>query len=237
MPDYSSRPLNKIFTSVPPNYDLINRLFTWRMDECWRKKTARICLEEHPEQVMDLCTGTGDLAVQLARLSGGNTAITGFDYSQPMLDLAKQKAVRNGFETLEFIHGDAAAMPFPDGHFDAIGIAFAFRNLTYKNPDASRFLHEINRVLKIGGRFVIVESSQPKNRLIRALFRLYTRNMVFIMGAFISKNKSAYRYLAQSVIHYYTPEEIEALLKNHGFSAATHKPLFFGAAAIHTALK
>lgn len=235
--EYSNRPLNKIFTAVPPNYDLINRLFTWRMDECWRKKTARLCLENDPAEVMDLCTGTGDLAIRLARESGGKAKITGYDYSRPMLEKAEEKAARTGITGMDFIFGDAADMPFGDGRFDAIGIAFAFRNLTFKNPDASRFLNEIHRVLKPGGRFVIVESSQPKNRIIRALFRLYTRNMVFLMGAFISSNKAAYRYLAHSVIHYYTPEEVEELLKKHGFSSANHTPLFFGAAAIHIAVK
>ena len=77
MPDYSNRPLNRIFTSVPPNYDLINRMFTWRMDERWRKRTARLCLENEPVKVMDLCTGTRDLAIQLARLSNGSVKITG----------------------------------------------------------------------------------------------------------------------------------------------------------------
>ena len=93
--------------------------------------------------------------------------------------------------------------PFPDDYFDAIGIAFAFRNLTYKNPDTNHYLKEILRVLKPGGCFVIVESSQPKNPLLRKLFRIYTKNMVYRLGSILSGNRGAYKYLSASVINYF----------------------------------
>jgi demethylmenaquinone methyltransferase/2-methoxy-6-polyprenyl-1,4-benzoquinol methylase len=237
MPDYTHRPLNKIFTRVTPRYDLINRLFTLRLDERWRKKATRAILRDNPSKVLDLCTGTGDLAVMIARMCGNKPEITGYDYSQPMLELATVKAARKKAQNIVFMHGDAAAMPFPDKYFDAIGIAFAFRNLTFRNPDAEAFLDEIFRVLKPGGRFVVVESSQPKNSFVRAAFRLYTRYMVLLMGAVLSKNKPAYQYLAYSVIHFYKPEEIEDLLRQRGFSSASHQSLFLGAAAIHVAVK
>ena len=98
-----SRPLYKIFTAVPPSYDLINRIFTLRLDERWRKKASKECLAENPERIMDLCTGTGDLAIRLAKMTGGKTEITGYDYSQPMLDLAKVKAKRHGQKDIRFI--------------------------------------------------------------------------------------------------------------------------------------
>ncbi len=231
-----SRPLHNIFTAVPPSYDLINRLFTWRLDERWRKKAAGICLEGNPKHVMDLCTGTGDLAVRFAKIAGPGTEITGYDYSQPMLDLAQAKSVRKRTEKIRFMLGDAADMPFPDGYFDSIGIAFAFRNLTYKNKDSKRFLAEIIRVLKPGGKFVIVESSQPKNPLWRFLFRVYTKTMVYYMGSWISGNKTAYRYLANSVIDYYKPDEVVTLLKKAGFYDVKYMPQLGGVAAIHVAI-
>jgi demethylmenaquinone methyltransferase/2-methoxy-6-polyprenyl-1,4-benzoquinol methylase len=186
---------------------------------------------------MDLCTGTGDLAIRFALMSGPATAVTGYDYSQPMLDIAHQKAAKKNTNRIEFLLGDAAEMPFPDGHFDAIGIAFAFRNLTYKNKDSKKFLAEIFRVLKPGGKFVIVESSQPKNPIWRFLFKVYTKTMVYYIGSWISGNKTAYRYLANSVIDYYKPEEVVALLKNTGFGEVTYNPQMGGVAAIHVALK
>jgi demethylmenaquinone methyltransferase / 2-methoxy-6-polyprenyl-1,4-benzoquinol methylase len=232
-----SRPLYKIFSSVPPSYDLINRLFTWRMDERWRKRAAKLVLENEPQRIMDLCTGTGDLAIHIAGISGGGTGITGFDYSRPMLDIAERKAQESAGGRISFVLGDAAEMPFTNGYFGAIGIAFAFRNLTYKNKDSDKFLAEIYRVLEPGGRFVIVESSQPANGLLRFLFRVYTKTMVYYLGSWISGNKTAYRYLANSVIDYFTPEEVTALLQKAGFSGIRHIPLMGGVAAIHLAIK
>src|SRR5512136_3089773 len=123
------RPLYRIFTAVPPSYDLINRIFTLRLDERWRKIATEEILAENPAKIMDLCTGTGDLAVRLAKMTDGKAEITGYDYSQPMLDLAHKKAARAGKGQIRFIKGDAAEMPFPENYFDSIGIAFAFRNL------------------------------------------------------------------------------------------------------------
>jgi demethylmenaquinone methyltransferase/2-methoxy-6-polyprenyl-1,4-benzoquinol methylase len=235
--DYSSRPLNKVFTDVPKRYDLINRLFSWRLDELWRKRATKECLANNPGKFMDLCTGTGDLAVRIASASKGQIEITGYDYSEPMLEMAKIKAQKAGAENISFIYGDAADMPFPEGYFDTIGIAFAFRNLTYKNFDTPRFLQEINRVLKPGGRFIIVESSQPSRKWLRDLFRFYTRRIVYPLGSWISRNRPAYKYLSNSVINYYTAEQVCELLKDYGFSTVTFQRLTGGIAAVHVAVK
>jgi demethylmenaquinone methyltransferase/2-methoxy-6-polyprenyl-1,4-benzoquinol methylase len=237
-PPDGQRPLYGIFTAVPPRYDLINRLFTWRLDERWRIRAAREILADDPQVIMDLCTGTGDLAVRIAKMSGKDLDITGYDYSRPMLDLAQQKiATHAAGKTIGLVQGDAAQMPYGDGHFDAIGIAFAFRNLTYKNRDSKRFLAEIYRVLKPGARFVVVESSQPKNLILRFFFRIYTKTMVYYIGSWISGNRTAYRYLANSVIDYYHPEEVISLLKSAGFRQVSHVPLMGGVAAVHIAVK
>jgi demethylmenaquinone methyltransferase/2-methoxy-6-polyprenyl-1,4-benzoquinol methylase len=235
--DYSSRPLNKVFTNVPRRYDLINRLFSLRLDERWRRNATRHCLAGNPAKFMDLCTGTGDLAIRVANKSKNKIEIIGYDYSVPMLEIAKEKSAKARAEDIEFIHGDAASMPFPDDYFDTIGIAFAFRNLTYKNFDTPKFLAEINRVLKPGGRFIIVESSQPRNALLKALFRFYTQRIVYPLGSKISGNKAAYKYLSNSVINYYTPEEVIELLKPFGFSSVSFESLTGGIAAVHIATK
>jgi demethylmenaquinone methyltransferase/2-methoxy-6-polyprenyl-1,4-benzoquinol methylase len=234
---HEAMPLYRIFTAVPPSYDLINRIFTLRLDERWRKEAAKECLTGNPARIMDLCTGTGDLAIRLAKMADKNIEITGYDYSQPMLDLAGKKAAKAGHEKIKFVQGDVAIMPYPDGHFDSIGIAFAFRNLTFKNHDTERFLKEIHRVLKDGGRFVIIESSQPQRQWLRGLFRFYTRYFVYPVGSLVSGNKGAYKYLSYSVIHYYQPEEICGLLKGYGFSEVTFKQLTGGVSALHVAVK
>ena len=180
------KPLHRIFTAVPPRYDLINHVITWGMDGWWRLKAARECLSSAPQRALDLGCGTGDLAVQLAKMAG-DIEIIGLDYSPPMLEIARKKAGRLAKEKrISFVYGDAAHLPFPDGYFDCVGISFAFRNLTYQNPLAERYLAEVLRVLGAGGRFIIVETSQPKVRLIRRLFHLYLLSFAFGLGWLIS---------------------------------------------------
>jgi len=171
-----SRPLYDVFTAVPRRYDLVNRVVTWGFDQRWRRKAARECLSSRPHKVLDLCCGTGDLVINLARLSDSDVELTGIDYSHPMLKIAAGKAeLLAGGRKILFTSGDAANLPFPDGYFDCVGISFAFRNLTYKNPLLPRHLAEVFRVLGAGGRFVIVETSQPGAGLFRKLFHLYLR--------------------------------------------------------------
>jgi demethylmenaquinone methyltransferase/2-methoxy-6-polyprenyl-1,4-benzoquinol methylase len=224
--------------AVPPRYDLINRVITWGQDNAWRLLAARECLDSSPKRLLDICCGTGKLAIDTAGIADSNTRIVGVDFSLPMLELAVTEAGRsNSGERVSFVHGDAAALPFPDGHFDCVGIAFAFRNLTYKNPLTMSYLAEIARVLRPEGRFVIVESSQPRVRLIRKLFHLYLRTFVFRLGYLLSGNRGAYRYLAESAARFYTPDELGNLLLSSGFSRFLSRPLMFGTVAIHVAVK
>jgi demethylmenaquinone methyltransferase/2-methoxy-6-polyprenyl-1,4-benzoquinol methylase len=225
-----------MFTTVPRRYDLVNHVITWGLDTGWRRRAARACLADSPGHVLDICCGTGDLAVNLARMAGPNTTITGLDYSQPMLDIAKAKAEKAGVSgKLSLVHGDVSLLPFPDGYFDSIGISFAFRNLTYKNPLTEKYLTEIRRVLASGGRFVIIESSQPQNGLIRWLYHLYLRLFVANAGCWLSGNRGAYRYLAGSARNYYGPTEVKDLLIEAGFSEVSYRPLLLGAAGIYIA--
>lgn len=232
------RPLYTIFTAVPPHYDLINRIFTFGLDESWRRQAAQTCLNSNPKLVLDLCCGTGDLALCLANLAQPGTEIIGIDYSLPMLSKAREKAAgRRLNANVQFIHGDVGDLPFPDGYLDSIGISFAFRNLTYKNPKTQKYLSELVRVLKLGGEFVIVESSQPRNKLVRTIAHAYLRVFVYSLGSWISKNRPAYKYLSESAQNYYTAEALSDLLVTAGFKSVEFKRLFSGAAAIHKAIK
>jgi demethylmenaquinone methyltransferase/2-methoxy-6-polyprenyl-1,4-benzoquinol methylase len=232
------KPLHSMFTAVPPRYDLVNRIITLGLDKRWRRLAAKACLEDKPQCILDLGCGTGDLTINIARLAGDNVAITGLDYSLPMLELAQQKANKTGIgQRVQFIHGEATQLPFPDGHFDCVGISFAFRNLTYKNQLGPPHLAEVKRVLKSGGRYVIVESSQPANRVIRTLFHFYLRVFVAPVGILLSGNKSAYRYLADSTSRFYSPREVKDILLAAGFCNVNYRPLLFGAAGIHVAIR
>ena len=243
MPSYKNnttvrKPLHRMFTAVPPRYDLVNHVITLGLDSCWRRKAAGECLSSHPGKVLDLGCGTGDLIIAIARMSTDNVEMAGTDYSQPMLEIADRKAKRLApAKSISFILGDAADLPFPDGHFDCAGISFAFRNLTYKNPSAKRHLAEVCRVLKEGGRFVIVETSQPESRFIRTIYHLYLRWFVFWPGYLISGNKEAYHYLAESASRFYNSGEVKEMLLSAGFSRVSFRPLLFGAVGMHVATK
>jgi demethylmenaquinone methyltransferase/2-methoxy-6-polyprenyl-1,4-benzoquinol methylase len=231
-------PLHHIFTAVPRRYDLINHIITWGLDWWWRRLAAEECLRSRPARVLDLGCGTGDLGLNIAQLGQNSLAVLGLDYSRPMLEVATAKAKRlRGQRNISFIHGDAASLPFPEGSFDCVGISFAFRNLTYRNPLAPHHLAEVRRVLHPGGRYIIVESSQPKSKLIRGLFHLYLRWFVYPIGRLLSGNRRAYHYLAQSAARFYPAEEVKAMLLRAGFREVHCRSLLFGVAAIHVAIK
>ncbi len=215
---------------------MVNSLITWNMDKQWREKAARECLLSRPTRVLDLCCGTADLAIAVSRLADYPLEVSGLDYSQAMLDIASAKALAVGAKII-YTQADASRLPFPDASFDCIGISFAFRNLTYHNPLIKKHLSEILRVLAPGGRCVIVESSQPKSKIIRTLYHIYMRKFAFWIGWLISGNRSAYRYLAESCSWYYSAEEVKGLLLKAGFREVSYIPLFFGVAGIHVAIK
>ena len=232
------KPLYDIFTAVPGKYDLINCIFIWGLDARWRLEAAQTCLKTHPSEILDLCCGTGDLTIKLAQLATLDTTVIGLDYSQPMLERAKEKTSHLRLKKQPmFTQGDVADLPFPDGNFDCIGISFAFRNLTHKNQLTQRYLAEILRILKPGGRFIIVESSQPPNPLIRKLDHIYLRTFIRWIGFLLSGNKPAYTYLSESTQKFYYAEELGDLLIKAGFSKFSVKRLLFGAVVIHTAVK
>jgi demethylmenaquinone methyltransferase/2-methoxy-6-polyprenyl-1,4-benzoquinol methylase len=227
-----------MFDRVPDRYDLVNRVVTLGFDTRWRKLAVRACLERDPRSILDICTGTGDLAVALARATGGSTAVAAADFSAPMLSAARRKAERAGVaDRVELVRVDAVALPFADESFEAVGVSFGFRNLTHRNRNRDRHLSEIARIVAPGGRFVIVESSQPAAPLFRAGFSAYLGAWVEPMGAWISGERGAYRYLARSARDFYEPHEVEQLLIDAGFTEVRTKPLLTGAAALHVAEK
>jgi len=202
----------------------------------WRRSVSKECLKGNPEKVLDLCTGTGDLAIQLVKDCRNSIGIQALDYSDPMLEVARRKAKKKNISSIEFIQGDAGDLPYENNSMDAIGITFAFRNLTYKNPGRDKYLAEIIRVLKPGGKFVFAESSQPNSKFIRFFFRIYLRVFIEWIGGMISGHRSAYRYLAISAKNYYNAEELTGLLLGAGYKDVRHKAFMAGAARITVAI-
>lgn len=231
------RPLFRMFNEVPGRYDIMNRIITLGQDERWRKKAVSICMEEDPEKVLDICTGTADLALRIARSTKKDIGVTASDFSQPMLDVAAKKAEKLNGQKVDFVLADTADLPFSENLFDVTTIGFAFRNLTYKNKFTGQYLSEIHRTLKPNGMFIIVESSQPRNPVLRLGFRLYLKVWVQWLGGLLSGHDKAYRYLAVSARNYYSPEEVQKLLEENGYVDFRHNSMLGGSAAIYTVRK
>lgn len=233
-----NRPLYRMFSKVPRRYDLLNRLLTFGLDQRWRRKAADACLEPNPKRIMDLCSGTGDLAIELAKKADSDMEIVAADFCEPMLEVAEAKAANLGLhDRIVFKVADAAELPYDDSYFDIVTIGFGFRNLTFKNPNSDIYLGEIYRVIAPGGKLVVVETSQPESSILKALSGLYYSVVVKPVGNTISGERGAYTYLAYSARNYFMPSDLRDMLTNIGFSSVDYRPLWGGIAAVHIATK
>lgn len=221
--------LHEFYSRIFRQYDLVNRLFTIGQDQRWRKITAKRCLESNPQNILDLCCGTGDLTIKLLDNSKSEVSVTGYDFNEKMLEIAKLKLAEKNYKKFSFIQGDAASMPFAEGQFDAITIGFGFRNLTFNNPKREQHIAEMYRVLNSGGKLYILESSVPKNRFVKIFYRLYLFLFLVPLGTVLSGDFKAYWYLAHSSSEFYSMEEIKQMLLSKGFSNLESQKFIFGA--------
>ncbi|MGD2033885.1 MAG: ubiquinone/menaquinone biosynthesis methyltransferase [Bacteroidales bacterium] len=230
-------PLKEYYSGIYRRYDLINRLFTFGLDKKWRIETAKACLSCHPVRIIDLCSGTGDLALRIAGLSGAEHKIIAYDFNRDMLRLAEYKARNKELDNIDFVQGDVADIPYPDDHFDCIAIAFGFRNLVFDNPSSGKHMREINRILSPEGKFVILESSIPRNPIIRKIHKFYLSMILIPLGGLLSGNWKAYKYLARSSANFFNPDELAQLLTESGFNQVGTRNFFMGAANLFIAEK
>jgi demethylmenaquinone methyltransferase / 2-methoxy-6-polyprenyl-1,4-benzoquinol methylase len=235
---YKDSSLNKkkqveqMFDTISTNYDGLNRVISFGIDVKWRKKVIKMVAATNPESVLDIATGTGDLAISLAKT--GAKEIIGLDLSEGMLAVGRKKiAQENLSEKVEMIQGDSEALPFEDNRFDAITVAFGVRNF----ENLEKGLSEILRVLKPGGIFVILETSVPTKFPFKQGYHFYTRNLLPLIGKLFSKDKVAYSYLSESAAAFPYGEELNNILKKTGFIEVRHKPQTMGVATIYAASK
>ncbi len=220
-----------MFSAIAPTYDLLNHLLSFNLDKRWRKRAVGALGARPGERCLDLCTGTGDVALAIAKASP-HCGIVGADFSREMMVQAARKAGRRK-ATIPLAQADALALPFRDGAFDAVTVAFGIRNF----EELDRGLGEISRVLKDGGRAVILEFSPPRRSFFGALYRLYFTRILPLAGKLISRDAHAYGYLPATVQNFVTPVELAGKLKAAGFASATHAPLTFGIAVLTVAHK
>lgn len=237
----ASKKVCDMFTQIAPRYDLLNHLLSFELDRLWRKRAARRLrpiLEREDALVLDLCCGTGDLA--LALQNAGKARIFGADFAHAMLVRASAKSVMrfagdgaNSATSMRFFEADALRLPFADGSFDLVASAFGFRNLA--NYEAG--LREIHRVLKPGGTVAILEFAEPPEGLLGNFYRWYFTKVLPRIGSFVSGHRSAYTYLPKSVARFFCPPELAALMTSVGYEAVDYREWTLRAVALHTAIR
>ncbi|WP_227471028.1 bifunctional demethylmenaquinone methyltransferase/2-methoxy-6-polyprenyl-1,4-benzoquinol methylase UbiE [Olleya marilimosa] len=224
--------VTKMFDTISGEYDGLNRVISFGIDIKWRKKVVDIVKATNPENILDIATGTGDLAINLAETSAKK--IIGLDISSGMLDVGKQKIkAKNLDQKIDMVIGDSENMPFDDNTFDAITVAFGVRNFeTLENG-----LKDILRVLKPGGIFVILETSVPTKFPFKQGYQFHSKVILPTVGKLFSKDKTAYKYLSESANAFPYGEALNNILRKIGFSNVTDMPQTFGVATIYKAFK
>jgi demethylmenaquinone methyltransferase/2-methoxy-6-polyprenyl-1,4-benzoquinol methylase len=235
---YKSSTLSKkeqiaqMFDTISGNYDGLNRVISFGIDVQWRKKVLALVSQRNPKTVLDIATGTGDLALLIAETSAEK--IIGLDISAGMLEVGRKKiASANLSNKIEMVLADSEAMPFDDNSFDAITVAFGIRN--FEHLDLG--LQEILRVLKPNGIFVVLETSNPTKTPYKQGYSLYTKYLLPLIGKVFSKDKAAYNYLSESASVFPFGEALNNILRKNGFIEVLAEPQTFGVATIYSASK
>ncbi|HOE14257.1 MAG TPA: bifunctional demethylmenaquinone methyltransferase/2-methoxy-6-polyprenyl-1,4-benzoquinol methylase UbiE [Candidatus Saccharicenans sp.] len=201
----------KLFSVIAKNYDFLNRLLSFNLDCAWRRRLVSLSCFRPGDKILDVCTGTGDIAIEFARR--GAHDVTGIDLSAGMLARAQQKIEKLNLATkIKLETGSALNLPYGDQTFDLVTIGFGLRNL----PDYSRGISEMARVLKPSGRLLILEFSLPPNKLTYGFYSLYLKNYLPLAGRLFSGSAQAYSYLASSIFSFLKPEEVMALMRQMG---------------------
>jgi demethylmenaquinone methyltransferase / 2-methoxy-6-polyprenyl-1,4-benzoquinol methylase len=223
--------VRSIFARIAPGYDAFNAVASFGIDRLWRRFLVRAAALTPETRVLDLAAGTGDLSLALARL-GAPAEVLGTDFSPEMLEVAKRKAQTYAGPTqLTFEVQDAQALTLPDASFDAVTVAFGVRNF----PDRAANFREVLRVLKPGGRYLVLEFSRPSSGLIRAVYHFYLNVGIPLIGGLLTRDRASFVYLNQSIRAFPAQEALADELRAAGFSSVTWRDLTFGVVAIHIA--
>lgn len=222
-----------MFNNIAPSYDIMNRMMTMGIDRQWRRRAVRTVACTSPSTILDIATGTGDLAIALSRACP-KAKVTGIDLSQGMMDIATQKVSAAGMsDKISFRACDALHMPFADDSFDAITVAFGVRNFEHLREGYA----EMYRVLHPGGLLCVLELSTPSSPIVKPFYSFYTRAVIPLVGRMVSRDNRAYSYLPQSIRAVPVRKAMTDIIAATGFREAAYKSLTFGVCTMYTATK
>jgi demethylmenaquinone methyltransferase / 2-methoxy-6-polyprenyl-1,4-benzoquinol methylase len=235
--DKSESRVRDMFRQVAPRYDAMNHLLSLNIDRYWRWRAVRALQLIDDSPVLDVCTGTGDLALAIRQKAGERIRVVGSDFCGPMLRIAAEKQARLGQSSappVAFLEADSQSLPFPDDTFQAVTVAFGLRNVT----DTDRGLAEMTRVCKPGGQVMVLEFSNPSLPGFRQVYQLYFEHVLPRIGQMLARNdKDAYRYLQKSVGQFPDGQRLVDRMTAAGLTQAAYRPLTGGVATIYTGIK
>jgi len=227
--------VEKMFDTIANDYDLLNHVLSLQVDKTWRHRALKHIIETGKSQnILDLACGTGDFSIEIAKHAGPNTHVTGLDLSEGMLAVMNKKVNECGLaDRISMIHGNCEELPFADGSFDRVTIAFGIRNVEHRE----KALTEMSRVLKPDGKLVILELSIPSQVVIGSLYKFYFLKILPLIGGMISGDKSAYSYLPSSVVKFPQKNEWMETMRSSGFNQVMHSAFTFGICRMYIGLK
>ena len=225
--------VRRMFNNIAPYYDKICHILSFNIDRHWRKQLVNLITEKKPTHIVDIATGTGDVAISLAK-NIPTSQIVGIDLSEEMLKVAQQKIERLGVKSnIRLLCEDAENLSLLSNSFDVVTISFGIRN--FENIDKG--LSEFYRILREGGSLFVMEFSTPKHKVFNILYRFYSKQILPVIGRAISKDNKAYSYLPESIVEFYQEDEFIRLLQNIGFDNCSAISLSSGIAHIYTGIK
>lgn len=224
-----------MFASIAPRYDRMNHLLSMNVDRYWRRKTVRLVPPIGPEPILDVCTGTGDLALAYARSTGGRVPVVAADFCPEMLDIGRRKLQRRGNSwNVTFEQADTQALPYPADTFQIVAVAFGLRNVA----DTDQGLREMTRVCRPSGRVAILEFSLPQRQPIKSIYGWYFRHVLPRLGQWLTRNDhQAYGYLPESVAQFPEGAALAERMQLAGLQSVRYFPLTFGLATLYTGTK
>jgi len=225
--------IQNMFSNIASRYDLLNKLLSLGIDRSWRKFAISLLPKVVNGNFLDVATGTCDVALEIIKSRPAGTKVTGVDFSKGMLELGKEKVKKAGLENrIETRLADATALPFEDNTFDGSIIAFGIRNV----QDYKKGISEMGRVVKSGGKVVILEFTSVQNRFFQPIFHFYISKILPFIGELISGKKGAYKYLPDSMLNFPAPEEFKKAMEETGLLEVTYHKLTFGASVVYTGI-